>query len=72
MQEPVMVTFLILDSVDMVVLNSGKSIFVKVRLMCWLLNSTKIGCLTLNLKVEVVVDFLFPLVKGVSRKLLSR
>uniref|UniRef100_M1DM20 Uncharacterized protein n=1 Tax=Solanum tuberosum TaxID=4113 RepID=M1DM20_SOLTU len=53
--------------VDMVVLNSGKSSLIKFLKMFQLQSSTKIGCLTLSLKEEVVVDILFSLVKSVAR-----
>ncbi|WMV33507.1 hypothetical protein MTR67_026892 [Solanum verrucosum] len=56
MQGPVMVTFHIQGLMDMVVLSSDKGFLVKVPPMLRLLNSTKIGCLTLSLREEMVVD----------------
>lgn len=49
-----MVTFHIQGPMDMVVLSLDKGLLVKVPLML-LISSTMIGCLTLNLKEELVV-----------------
>ncbi|WMV45864.1 hypothetical protein MTR67_039249 [Solanum verrucosum] len=70
-QRLVIVTFLILDPVDMDILDSCRSSPVKVLLRYRLLSSTKIWCLTLNLKEMVVMDHLLPLAQGVVRNIMS-
>jgi len=51
-----MVTFDSQGPIDIVVLSFENGFLVKVPPMLRILNSTKIGCLTLSLKYEIVVD----------------
>ncbi|WMV18811.1 hypothetical protein MTR67_012196 [Solanum verrucosum] len=61
-----MVTFHTRGPVDMVLPSLEKGFSVKVPPMIRLLNSTKIGCLTLNLKEEMLVDLYYLFVLGVE------
>ena len=63
--------FHILDSADMGILYSHRNSQGKVFLMHQLLNSTKIWCLTLNLKKVVVIGHLFPLAHDVIRNMME-
>ncbi|WMV46631.1 hypothetical protein MTR67_040016 [Solanum verrucosum] len=53
---PMMVPFCIQRPIDMVVLGSDKGFPIKASPIFRLLSSTKIGCLTLSLKEEMVVE----------------
>lgn len=70
MKRLVIVIFLIQGLVDMVVINSGRGFPGKVLLMFWILSSTKIGYLTLNLKKVVEMDYLLKCGKSHSRNCL--
>lgn len=67
-KKQVMVTSHIQGMMDMVVLNSNKGLIVKAPPMIWIL-SLIYGCLTLSLKVKMVVevDLQFSHAKSVTR-----
>lgn len=54
-----MAIFLILGLID------------KFVLIIWILSSTQIECLTLNLNENIVVDHLFVLVQGMARNMMA-